>query len=178
LSDKELGKKMVERTELEYFLDAYKYATGQRLELVYSHEKPDFICNQPHGMLVGVELTQVMRDPRDALWDTIIKKKEEMNPYDAVEILYSLLEKKDISRAKNYGKWADNCMLVFQIKECPISAIMPYIVKDDYDSHGFSELWIADYSTLDTYRAIELFGLSPQMWGYHKNPSCSGKPYG
>src|SRR3989304_4110895 len=102
LSDKELGKKMVERTELEYFLDAYKYATGQRLELVYSHEKPDFICNQPHGMLVGVELTQVMRDPRDALWDTIIKKKEEMNPYDAVEILYSLLEKKDISRAKNY----------------------------------------------------------------------------
>ncbi|OGW05404.1 MAG: hypothetical protein A2Z59_03695 [Nitrospinae bacterium RIFCSPLOWO2_02_39_17] len=76
MSDKELGKKMVERTELEYFLDAYKYATGQRLELVYSHEKPDFICNRPHGMLVGVELTQVMRDPRDALWDTIIKKRK------------------------------------------------------------------------------------------------------
>lgn len=176
--DKELGKKTVEETELEYFLDAYKYATGQRLELVYRQEKPDFICKRPNGILVGVELTWVTRDPTDAQWDAIIEKKDEMCPSDAVEMLYSLLENKDIKRAKNYEKWADKCVLVFQIRECPISEIIPYIVKEDYASHGFSELWIADYSTLEAYGAIELFGLSPQIWGYYKNPSCSGKPYG
>ena len=101
-----------------------------------------------------------------------------MGPYDTVDMFCSLLERKDITRAQNYGEWADKCMLVFQIRECPISEIIPYIVKEDYDSHGFTELWIADYSTLDAYGAIELFGLSQQMWGYHKNPSCGGKPYG
>ena len=179
MSDKELRKKMVEETELEYFLDAYKYATGQRLELEYRHEKPDFICKRSSGILMGVELTWVMRDPRDAQWDAIIEKKDKMELYDAVDMLYSSVESKDIKRAKHYGKWADKCTLVFQIKECPISEIMPYIVKKDYDSHGFTELWIADYSTLDAYGAIELFGLSPRrIWGYYKNPSCSGKPYG
>ena len=42
---------------------------------------------------------------------------------------------------------------------------------------GFAEVWVADYSELDAYRSIEVFGLYPEKyWGYHKRDR--GKPYG
>ena len=172
------GKKMVEETEIEYFLDAYEHITGRKLELVNSHESPDFVCKEIGGALVGVELAWVRRDPESAQWDRIIEKKDEMDPFSVTAEIYRLLEQKEAKRQKNYGDYADKCILVLQIKEIPVCDLMPFIVKEDYGSHGFIEVWVADYSTIEAFGGIELFGLSEHNWGYHENPSFGGKPYG
>jgi hypothetical protein len=55
-SDKQQGRKEVERIELDYFLDAYKHTTGENLILIASGEQPDFICTRSNGENVGIEL--------------------------------------------------------------------------------------------------------------------------
>ncbi len=54
MSDKELGKKIVEKEDLDYFLHAYELVTGEELSS-RPHERPDFICERPTGEEVGIE---------------------------------------------------------------------------------------------------------------------------
>jgi hypothetical protein len=58
---------------------------------------------------------------------------------------------------------SDNTILVLQIMDCPLSELHQYIEDsmsaEGYGDLGFSEIWVADYSELDAYRAIEVFGL-------------------
>jgi hypothetical protein len=95
MSDKELGKKMIEEEELFLFLEAYKGVVEDHLSYSFGrHERPDFICYRPDGTPVGVELVRIMRDPRDAQVDAILDKIEFMDEQDAIEMLYHMIEKK------------------------------------------------------------------------------------
>jgi hypothetical protein len=64
--------------------------------------------------------------------------------------------------------------------DCPLSDLHRYLDRSspqDYADLGFVEIWVADYSELEAYGTIELFGLyPPEFWGYHELDR--GKPYG
>jgi hypothetical protein len=52
-------------------------------------------------------------------------------------------------------------------------------MKSDFAGYGFVEIWIADYTGIEAYRDIELFGLAPvRWWGYHQRQNPYRKPYG
>jgi hypothetical protein len=172
---------MVEKEELRVFLEVYEVVTGDHLEHVATSERPDFVCMRPDGTLVGVELTKIMRDPESATWDKIMKYQEFRDAMDANDNIWSTAEYK--SRKLKAGNWqhAENTILVLQVMDCPLSDLHRYLEDgsspQDYADLGFVEIWVADYSELEAYGTIELFGLYPQeFWGYHELDR--GKPYG
>ncbi len=169
---------MVEEEELFPFLEVYEQVTGARLSFVVMAsrgESPDFICLRPSGKHVGVELTKVMRDPRD----TFIK--EEMDPYMAQELIFRLLEKKEKARADLYSKAVGETILVLQLVDGSLDSLRVFLedIKGEFIGYGFSEIWLADYSGIEAYGDIELFGLFPEKWwGYQQNLTRGWKPYG
>ncbi len=178
MSDQDIGKKMCEEHELEYFIDAYKYVTGEELIIVSRGEKPDFICERT-GCQIGVELNRIIRDPRDAFWDKAIDKQEFMDSSHVLDFIYAYLASKTRKRSK--GNWTET-ILVLQLMDSRLSEIETMLDKnlqDDFAATGFSEIWLADYTGLDAYGDIELFGLYPsKWWGLHPRKNQNQKPYG
>jgi hypothetical protein len=165
------GTKMVEEEHLYLFLDAYKLVAGEELQIVSPRERPDFLCRRPSGPIVGVELTAVIPDA--GLWGDV-------DPYTVLEALVAAIDKKEGKRRA--GEWAErrNTILVLQLHRCPLNDIVRYLEDagpPEFADHGFLEVFIADHSELDAYRAVELFGLFPtRLWGHHER--YRGKPYG
>jgi hypothetical protein len=180
MSDQQIGKKEMELIDLHPFLEAYEYATGERLSLLGAAECPDFVCSRPNGEKIGIELTQIMRNPKMAFAYRIFGR-EEMEPFEAVELISHQLDAKEEKRQKNYGILSDKTILVFQLNDCPLSSLKNFIeaLQDDFINHGFVELWLADY-TDDAFHDIHLFCLFPsKIWGYYERPYIYGsKPYG
>jgi len=180
-NDQEVGKKEVERMELMPFLDAYSRTTGESLRYCTASENPDFLCNSKSGKIVGIELTRVMRDPRDKFWDRILLQQEKPEPYEAQERIYDLIERKEQARVSRYKKNVDETVLVLQLMDGTFESLA-WILEgsfDDYTQYGFSEIWLADYSGLEAYGDIELFGLYPaKWWGLHLRSYSDRKPYG
>jgi hypothetical protein len=172
MSDQQMGKKESERIDLDYFIKAYEWTTRERLTEIISAECPDFICSLSSGENVGVELVRVMRDPEEAQFDKIINKKYEAEPQETLDRI----------RSKHYGEWADKTILVLGLFDCSFWSLRPFLAKDiqeDFASPGFIEVWLADYTGVEAYRDIELFGLFPaQWWGYHQRENPYRKPYG
>lgn len=181
MSDKNIGKKAVERIELEPFLGAYQFVTGEHLSVVACLENPDFICERPSGAEVGVELTKVTRDPRDVFWEKILDRKEHIDPYVAQEYIHHLVEKKERARTARYTVQVNETILVLQIIDGSLDVVQVALegLEEDFTDHGFCEIWLADYSGLEAYGDIELFGLYPKpWWGYHQRLWPDRKPYG
>lgn len=181
MSDQELGKKLVEGMELDPFLEAYEWTTKSALSIVESGENPDFICARATGGIIGVELTKVMRRRDIARWERILDRKEEMAPYDMLMELQPLLEQKEEARKTRYVGRVPQTMLVLQLVDGSLDVLQHLLdgMNDEFKDHGFAEVWLADYSGLEAYGDIELFGLFPdQWWGYHQRPWPDGKPYG
>lgn len=178
MSDQDLGKKMCEEYELEYFIDAYKYVTGEELTIVSRSEKPDFICER-NGQQIGVELNKIVRGPQSAFWDKAIDKQEFMGSSCALDFIYRHIVSKTKKMIK--GNWTET-ILVLQLMDCPLSEIKTLLdknLKDNFVSTSFSEIWLADYTGLDAYGDIELFGLYPsKWWGSHPRKNSNRKPYG
>lgn len=179
MSDQDVGKKMVEESELEYFIHAYEFITGQRLTLIQAGERPDFLCERENGSIVGIELTKIMRDPETAQADRILKRQDYMPDTDALDFVYEAIAKK----AEKMANWPVNdIILVLQLTDCQLPAlrnVLDVALKKDFESYGFSEIWIADYTGLDAYGDVELFGLYPsKWWGYHQRQNPQRKPYG
>jgi hypothetical protein len=75
----------------------------------------------------------------------------------------------------------DNTILVLQFVDCPIANLylLDDSLKHDFESYGFDEIWIADYTCEEAYGAIDLFCLyPPEWWGYYERNGHSWKPYG
>lgn len=181
MSDQQIGKKEVERSELYYFLDSYERATGDKFTELASGECPDFICARSNGEEVGVELVRVMRDPEEAQFDGIVNKKFQADPQETLDRIFDLLDDKDKKRSNKYGRWANKTILVLQLLDCSILSLQSLLsdVKSDFAGYGFVEIWIADYTGVEAYRDIELFGLVPvKWWGYHQRQNPYRKPYG
>jgi len=181
MSDQEIGKKEVELYELYPFLEAYKWATRQSLSLIESGENPDFLCARQDGGVVGVELTKVTRDPRDIFLEKVLNRKKEIDPYETQEYIHHLIEKKETARVARYSLRIEDNILVLQLVDGSLDSLKWILeeLEGDFADHGFSEIWLADYSGLKAYRDIELFGLYPKRWcGYHQRPRPDRKPYG
>ncbi len=181
MCDQEIGKKEVERIELEPFLDAYRIVTGELLSVIEAGENPDFICERSDGTEVGIELTKVTREPRDIFWENILDQKEHIDPYEAQEYIYHLIEKKEGARTSRYAVRVKETILVLQLVDGALDIIHVALegLEEDFKNHGFCEIWLADYSGLDAYGDIELFGLYPKKWwGFHQRPNPGRKPYG
>lgn len=182
MSDQDVGRKMVEESELEYFIKAYEHVTGKKLTLIKTGEKPDFVCEQDNGSVVGVELTKVMRDPETAQADRILKRQEYMDNTNAIDFIYEAIAKKAEKIAKDNWSTAENIILVLQLMDCQLSELRNILDADlqkDFNSYGFSEIWIVDYTGLDAYGDVELFGLYPaKWWGYYQRENPHRKPYG
>lgn len=182
MSDKELGKKMSEEECLLSFLGAYKEVVEEHLSYSFGrNERPDFICYRPDRTQVGVELVRVMRDPRNAQADYILDRIDFMDGEEAHEMLYNMIEKKEKKRRETDWDLPDNTILVLLFVDCPISSLylLDDSLKHDFESYGFDEIWIADYSCEEAYGAIDLFCLYPsEWWGYYERQGHSWKPYG
>lgn len=182
MSDQDIGKKMVEESELEYFIDAYESLIGEKLVVLHRGEKPDFVCKRADGTPVGVELTKVMRDPESAHWEAVLDHQEYMTSGAALDLVYEAVAKKAEKMAEDNRIDINDTILVLQLMDCPLSELKNMLDRDlqkDFISYGFSEIWIADYTGLDAYGDIELFGLCPlKWWGYHQRHNPYRKPYG
>ena len=181
MSDQEIGKKEGERIELDPFLEAYEYATGSTLSVLHAGENPDFICVRSDESVVGLELTKVIRDPATRHAEYIFERKEQMGLYEAVERISLLIERKERARRERYVQRAPSTILVLQLMDRELRGLVSYLegLEADFADHGFAEIWLADYSGLDAYGDIELFGLFPsETWGYHERPWPDRKPFG
>lgn len=181
MSNQEIGKKGIERMELEPFLEAYERVTGETLISVATGENPDFICERPNGEKVGIELTKLTRDPNDIFWESVLDRKEHMDAYEVQEYIYHLIERKEKARISRYTSRVKENILVIQLIDGSLGTIGIGFegLRADFADHGFCEIWLADYSGLEAYSDVELFGLYPEKWwGYHQRPWPDRKPYG
>lgn len=181
MSEQEFGKKMVEGMDADLFFEAYEEATGEALGLIQGSERPDFICERPDGTAVGLELTKVMRSPLAAWWDRIQYEREFRDISDTCLAITEAAECKSIKLAAEPWRHRDNTILVLQVMDCPFPDLHGYLADalspTDFGNMGFVEVWAADYSDLDMYGTVELFGLYPESaWGYRERDR--GKPYG
>lgn len=166
MSDRDIGKKMVEAEDLRYFLEAYERVTGEKLIVVGSNESPDFRCSRKYGEEIGVEIAEIARNPSDATLEEIIKYQYEQDPWEAFDEINRLINKKDKLRSSKYGRWADKTILVLKLSDCFLSDILFCFegMEEEYAAFGFLEIWLIDLAG-----DIELFGLTPaKWWGYHQ----------
>lgn len=167
--------------ELDPFLEAYEWTTKCALSVVEIGENPDFVCVRSTGEIIGIELTKVMRRGDVVKQERILDRKEEMAPYDMLMQLQSVLEKKERARTARYVTRVPQTMLVLQLVDGSIKILKQLLdgTNDEFRGHGFAEVWLADYSGLEAFGDIELFGLFPnKWWGYHERPWPERKPYG
>lgn len=178
MSDRDIGKKMCEEHNLEYFIDAYKHITGIELIIFSRGEKPDFICTR-NGCKIGVELSKIIRDPQSAFWNKAIDKQDFMNSSHAIDFIYKQVAAKTEKMTKN--NWTET-ILVLQLMDSSLLEIKTLLDRNlevDFAVTGFTEIWLADYTMLDAYGDIELFGLYPsKWWGLHPRKNRNQKPYG
>lgn len=181
-SDQDIGKKEIETSELIPFLDAYECVTGEKLSFSFDPtENPDFICQRPDGGILGVELTKVTEDRAVAFWQRLRYGEVMIDPFKCQETIHNLIERKEKARVAPYAANVRECILVLQLMDGSLRQVRSGLdgLQQDFESHGFSEIWIADYSGLDAYGDVELFGLFPAQWrGYHQRPWPDRKPYG
>lgn len=164
--DNENGKKHIECMELDYFVDAYEYAMGEKLTPIAATEAPDFKCQQADGTIIGLELTKIMNS---------LGSEDYMKGMEALDKLYESLDRKK-------GLASENIILVLQLVDCPIAELKYLLdesLMEDFVSYGFEEIWLADYTDIEAYGDIELFCLCPEeRWGYYQRPNPERKPYG
>ena len=181
MSDRELGKKQTEGMELDPFLEAYEWTTKSTLSVVEGSENPDFICARASGDIIGLEVTKVMSRRDIARWERILDRKDEMGPYNMLMVIQALVEQKEKARRDRYVVRVPQIMLVLQLVDGSLDVLAHLLggLNDEFKDHGFAEMWLADYSALEAYGDIELFGLFPEKWwGYHARPWPDRKPYG
>jgi len=183
VSDHDMGKKEIEAHELIPFLEAREAVTGEVLSQIFGlwTESPDFICARPNGSLVGIELTKVTENQELAFWDRVRYGEVNIDAYKTHGTIQYLIGKKEQLRVDWYSKKVGDNILVLQLVDGSLNQLLGAFddLQDDFASHGFFEIWLADYSGLEAYGDIELFGLFPrQWWGHHSKPWPDRKPYG
>lgn len=182
MSDQYFGQKMIEEEDLHLFLDAYRAATDQTLEVVDSGESPDFICRRPTGDFVGVELTRPQHDYQQAVWDKIWAENMEMDTYDLLDAIHAIVAQKARMRLRGHWRLPASTILVVKLVDYTFASLRWFSqqrLASEFASAGFIEIWVADHTTLDAYGAVRLVGLYPShVWGVHCQNAFHRKPYG
>ena len=182
LSDQEYGKKLVEEMDLEPFLKEYEWVTGLALQLVNRTERPDFIVQRSDGTQLGIELTKVMRDPESAFWARVLSGEEFADPVETAIHLQELIYRKDAKRSGSGWTLPDRTVLVLQLMDSSIDQVVLFLddqVIKELNETGFFEIWLADYTILEAFGTIQLYGIKPEKWqGLHSHSRTGNKPYG
>jgi hypothetical protein len=172
MSDQDLGKKLVEEEEIQPFLYEYKCVTGISLRLLDRRgERPDFICSYRDG-LVGIELARVMQ----------ASEEEQMSGLNAAILIQETVYTKEAKRASVGWRHANQTILVVQLMAAAAPETVIYLderMMDEMSATGFREIWVADYSVMEPYNTVQLFGVKPARWrGLHPHCFQGMKPYG
>lgn len=181
MSAQDIGKKQTELSELEPFLEAYHEHTGMGLSILNSSESPDFLCTRTDGVIVGIELTKVMTYSRKISWSQAPERGDHVDPFDVLESMVNAISTKENARAIRYSKAVKNNILALQLFNNSILESVYFLreCKEDFSSHGFSEIWLADYTGFDAFHDIELFGLYPgKILGWCRRQNPDRKPFG
>jgi len=171
-----------EEADFEPFADAYLTATGLILEEVGSDSgTQDFTCERSDGKLVGVEFTELRRPPDDIFWQSVLHRRYEMDPQDAVDELWRLIEQKSERRANYSTKYnivlVQNCDADFWLL-CRMALHIPY---EDYRSLRLREIWLGDYRGIreGAHHSILLFGIYPKrIRTLTDRPGWDANPFG
>src|SRR6266536_5871270 len=150
MSDQQLGKKMVEGQDLDRFLDAYEEVVAQRLDVLESGERPDFICARPSGEKVGVELTRPHHDHEKVIWDRILAPGRQMTDFELLPAINSVIEQKTLKLSMHDWRLPEATILVVQLVDYTFSSwawLSETGLRRDFDSTGFAEIWLADHTT-------------------------------
>jgi hypothetical protein len=184
MSDQENDKKMQEMAALYYFIEAYAYVTGEHLSDVQPSERPDFICIRETGEKVGVELVRIMRDRKheQALWDRLLDKRDWAEVQETLDRLFNHADRKEEKRKESDWQVPDSCLLVIQLMDCPLDDFASQVDRSliaDFAALGWQEIWAADFTVVEPFGEVWLFGLYPEKWwGPHPGPRAGTKPYG
>lgn len=90
------------------------------------------------------------------------------------------LAKKAQKRTQSTWQLSDATILLLMLEDASLEEIRWVFdpdLRDEWASYGFQEIWVADYTGLEAFGDVELFGLHPtERWGYH--PRVFRKPFG
>ena len=182
LSDQEYGKKLVEEIELEPFLKEYELVTGLALQHVDRAERPDFIAQRSDGTELGIELSKIMRDPQSTFWARVLSGDEFADPVETAIYLQELIYRKDVKRSGSGWTLPDRTMLILQLMDSLFDQVISFLDKQvirELNETGFFEIWLADYTILEAFGTIQLYGIKPERWqGLHDHSKRGNKPYG
>lgn len=168
---------MVEEIELEYFLEAYEWTTSERLTVIESRERPDFICARPNGSRVGLELVKVT-DPELGSALRTLYGQYSMEAGEAIDWVVAAIQRKESKRQEEGWAYPDSAILVIQLMDCRLATVRYLLENAEYGLHRFREIWVADYSGLEPFGVVELFGLYPlESFGLHERYG-GRKPFG
>jgi hypothetical protein len=177
MSQLDSTKKIVESIELEHFLEAYEWTTSERLRLVESRERPDFVCARQNGSRVGLELVKVTDPELKSVRETL-HGVYSMEAGEAIDLVLAAIERKESKRQEKDWLYPDDAILVVQLMDCGISSMKYLLENSEYGPHGFREIWVADYAGLVPFGMVELFGLHPPDWWGHHGRYAGRKPFG
>ena len=182
LSNQDIGKKAAEENDLEPFLKEYERITNFPLKIIERTERPDFIVQRSDGTQLGIELTKVMRDPESTYWARVLNGEEQADPIDTAIHLQELIYRKDIKRSESNWKLSKRTVLLLQLMDSSIDQVVLFLdvqIIKEINKTGFFEIWIGDYSILEAYGTIQLYGIKPKKWrGLHDHLNSGKKPYG
>jgi hypothetical protein len=169
-------KKLMEEVALSHFLKAYRLATGEEFVDVEPSETPDFLARDSLGCTVGIELTQVKFPPSDMSWHRIMGE-EWANDLDAFWRIVELLHVKE----QKLPRWpaCERRLLVVQLGDIPLADLGAGIATDPPTEHGFTEVWLADFTMLDMFGGCDVHPIVHEhLSGPFKVASTDRKPYG
>jgi hypothetical protein len=177
MSDLELGKREIEREHLGLFLDAYQLATGETFSEIYDSETPDFIGRDEAGRIVGIEIAQLRFSPDEKHMRRI--DPPEPHDTDAWWRLLELMHQKD--QKLQSGRWpqCERKILVIILVDAAIGAITAGTETDRPNEDGFDEVWLADYTQVEAFGAVDLFAIvHPKLEGRFATGDYGQKPFG
>ena len=177
VSQQDSVKKTVESGDLRHFLEAYEWTTSERLTVLESCERPDFICARPDGSRVGLELVKVT-DPELRSAHETLYGRYSMEAGEAIDWILAAIERKEAKRQEEDWTYSDNTILVVQLMDCRLSSMSYLLENADYKPHKFREIWVADYAGIEPFGIVELFGLHPPEWWGHHERYAGRKPFG
>ena len=175
------GKKMIERDEAQRFVEEYTRVTGVELVLLGAGERPDFVCGK-RGRYYGLELVRAMQDPVLRKWEVILRGEGHLHGMDALMLVQEAVYVKDVKRASPGWRYPRSTILAIQLIGSDCDQMARYLddqIMDEMAQTGFREIWVADYSPMEPYGEIQLFGVKPKRWrDLHRHRLYGTKPYG
>ena len=172
---------MVEAMELEPFLAEYPHVTDVQMTALAAGERPDFICEK-RGRRFGLELVKAMQYPVRRDWEVILGGDGRLHGLDAALLVQAATYKKERKRASPGWRLPKSTILVIQLVGSAGDELADHLddgLMDEMADTGFREIWIADYSPMEPYGTVQLYGVKPKRWrGRHRHRFYGTKPYG